>query len=152
MLKQLLIRFNNFLTRRRRVRVAPENLLLLLPHCLQWSDCKENIARDVANCKRCGKCRVKEMVELTEKYGIRCVVASGGRQATSEVRRKETRAVVAVACDKELTAGILATVPKPVVAVGNAMPCGACQNTTVDPFEVEAAIRSVLKSTPEDEG
>ena len=41
-------------------------------------------------------------------------------------------------------AGVLATLPKPVLAVHNTRPCGACRDTSVDPDEVEKAIRSLL--------
>ena len=68
----------------------------------------------------------------------------GGRRAVEEVRRESTHAVVAVACEKELVAGVLATLPKPVLAVHNTRPCGACRDTSVDPDEVEKAIRSLL--------
>lgn len=142
--KEWMIKQNNALTARRRIKVAPENLLLLLPYCMQWSGCSQNVREDVANCKCCGKCRIGEMKVLAEKYGVRCVVAGGGRRAVEEVRRPATCAVVAVACQKELVAGILATFPKPVLAVGNTRPKGSCLNTSVDPAAVEAAIRSLL--------
>lgn len=129
----------------RRVRVPPQNLLLLIPHCLQWDECQQNIVRDISNCKLCGKCRVKDMCELTAKYGIRCVACSGGRQAVAAVRQKDVKAVVAVACNKELAAGLLVTFPKPTLAVSNAQPCGFCYNTTVDKQNVESAIQSLLK-------
>ncbi len=150
MFYKALIQFNNFLTRlRRSKRVAPENLLLLLPHCLQCEQCNENITRDIANCKRCGKCPIKVLAELTDKYGIRCVAVGGGRQATAAVKQKETKAVIAVACNKELVAGVLATLPKPVLALPNSRPCGYCRNTTVDAKKVEAAIKALLA---EDQG
>jgi len=70
--------------------------------------------------------------------------AGGGRRAVEEVKRADTHAVVAVACEKDLVAGVLATLPKPVLAVHNTRPCGACRDTSVDPDEVEKAIRSLL--------
>ncbi|MFO7821568.1 MAG: DUF116 domain-containing protein [Lentisphaeria bacterium] len=146
MISKFLIRINNFLTRIRRVRVAPENLLVLAPHCLQWSDCQQNIVRDISNCKHCGKCPIKDLYELTNKYGIRGLVASGGRQASAAVHQKDVKAVVAVACNKELAAGVLVAFPTPVLTVSNKQPCGFCHNTTVDVREVETAIKSLLRS------
>jgi len=144
MIKQWLINCNNALTRFRHVKVAPEHLLLLLPHCMQWNGCKENVKEDVQHCKKCGRCRIAQMRDLTEKYGIRCVLASGGRRAVAEVRRPEVAAVIAVACEKELLGGIFATLPKPVLAVANQRPCGDCCNTCVDPLEVEQAIQCLI--------
>lgn len=144
MIKQWLINFNNALTCRRHVRVRPEQLLLLLPHCMQWNGCGENLKQDIRLCKQCGRCNIVRMCELAEKYQVRCVVAGGGRRAIAEVRRSETKAVVAVACEKELIIGIFATLPKPVLAVPNRRPCGDCCNTCVEPELVEEAIRYLL--------
>lgn len=148
MIKHWLINLNNALTGRRHVRVQPESLLLLLPHCMQWNGCDAKVKEDIMACRQCGRCRIGQMRELTERYHIRCVVASGGRRAIAEVRRPETKAVVAVACEKELIAGILATIPKPVLAVTNSRPCGDCCNTCVDPQRVEEAIKALLLVPP----
>lgn len=146
MIVKWLVKCNNALTRRRHVRVSADNLLLLLPHCMQWNGCTANVKEDIQECRRCGRCRIGVMRDLAEKYHLRCVVASGGRRAIAEVRQPETRAVVAVACEKELLAGILATVPKPVLAVCNTRPCGDCHNTCVEPGQVEEAIRALLEN------
>ncbi len=144
MIKQWLINCNNALTRHRHVKVAPQRLLLLLPHCMQWNGCKENVKEDILQCKKCGRCRIAQLGDLAKKYRVRCVVAAGGRRAVAEVRRPETGAVVAVACEKELIAGIFATLPKPVLAVTNQRPCGDCCNTCVDLPQVEQAILSLI--------
>lgn len=144
MFAKSILRLNNFVTKLRRPRVKPENLLLLFPHCLQWSECPHNILHDINNCQRCGKCPVKGLLALSEKYGIQCRSASGGRQAVAYVKRDDVKAIVAIACEKELSQGVLATLPKPIVCVPNAQPCGFCHNTTVDVDEVEKAVRRLL--------
>ena len=45
-MRQSLIRLNNLVTRLRRPRVRPEQLLLLVPHCLQKKTCERNIRAD----------------------------------------------------------------------------------------------------------
>ncbi len=52
--------------------------MLAFSHCLQNSECQQKIVADLANCKRCGKCTVKGILELGEKHRIQCAVASGG--------------------------------------------------------------------------
>ena len=146
MISQWIIDGSNAMTRWRRPRPAPAELLLLLPHCLQWSECRQGVASDIGACRRCGQCRIGALAALAEKYGLRAVVVGGGRRAVREVRQPGVRAVVAVACDKELVAGILATLPKPVLAVRNARPCGDCCNTTVEVAEVEKAIVWMLQA------
>ncbi len=139
------INFNNWVTTRiRKVRVPAENILLLIPHCLQNSDCERNIASDVDGCARCGKCDIAGILKLRDCYNIKCFLAGGGRQAISRVRQKDVMAVVAVACKRELADGIRACFPKPVLAVSNERPCGPCRDTVVDVSRVEAGLRSVL--------
>lgn len=120
------------------------NLLLLLPHCLQRTECGEKVQADVNRCKRCGQCRIAGLLELRDRYGIQCAVASGGREAVNIVRRKDVKAVVAVACEKELVEGIRGAFPKPVLAVCNTRPRGPCRHTEVDISRVEAAIEELL--------
>jgi hypothetical protein len=143
MLDKQIIAINNLISKLRRRRVKPENILLVFPHCLQWSGCQQNIVQDLANCKRCGKCQICDLLELQERLGTRCHVASGGRQAVAMVKQNDIKVVVAVACEKELRSGILATIPKPIIAIPNEQPCGPCKDTRVNMESVEKAIRQV---------
>lgn len=143
-MRKLIIRLNNWVTRRRRVRVAPENLLLLIPHCLQRSACPRNVAHDVNQCARCGQCAIAEILSLRDRLGVKCSLASGGRQAVTCAHDPSIRMIVAVACEKELVDGIVASFPKPVLAVPNLRPHGPCKDTRVDVAALEAALREVL--------
>ncbi len=124
----------------RCTKVQAQDLLLLLPHCLQWSGCKNNIVHDISNCKRCGKCQVGELLALQETYGVNCKIAGGGRQALALVKSCDVKITVAVACEKELRSGILAALPKPVFAITNTRPLGPCKDTRVDLEEVKKVI------------
>lgn len=145
-----LVRANNRIVRWRRVRVSdPAGLLLLVPHCLQHGACGRNLLRaDGAGCARCGRCAVDGVLALSDRYGVPCLVAGGGRQAVRRVRAREIRAVVAVACPRELAQGIAGAFPRPVLAVCNRRPLGDCHDTQVDLAEVEAAIRELLGLAP----
>jgi uncharacterized protein len=135
---------NNMLTRWRKIRVLPQNLLLLVPHCIQFTACGQNVLRDLNQCRHCGQCDVTDLLELRQRYGILCSMAGGGRQALELLRSREVEAVVAVACEKELVEGILASFPKPVLAVPNFRPKGPCKDTRVDMPAVESAIKEML--------
>ncbi len=100
---------------------------------------------DLANCLRCGNCKLADLLALSEHYGVRVELVSGGRKAVAAAREESVKAVVAVACDKELFAGLKAIFPKPTLTVCNQQPEGPCVNTTVDINVVEAAIVQVLK-------
>lgn len=144
MLQSALIRFNNRVTRLRRVRVPPNRLLVLAAHCLQGGACGQNLSRGIDACKGCGLCPVKGLIDLRKRYGVICRIAGGGRQALGFVKETDVAAVVAVACERELVEGIFASFPKPVLAVCNTRPKGACHETQADLSQVEAAIRELI--------
>jgi hypothetical protein len=148
-MRTLLIRLNNWITRLRNVRVPPQNLLLLVPHCLQRSACTHNVIHNLDQCRLCGQCNVTELIRIRDEYGLLCNLASGGRQAVGMVRRPEVKAVVAVACEKELLDGIRASFPKPVLAVPNSRPHGPCRDTCVNIQALEAALAEVLCEAPQ---
>ena len=135
------IALNNLLVRKRSKKVAPESLLLLFSSCLQNSKCKQNLVHEVRNCRQCGGCKVGELLELADRCGVRPFLATGGKVALQQARSSGVKAVVAVACEKELREGILATFPKAVLAVVNLRPCGPCKDCSVKVEEVEKAVR-----------
>lgn len=137
------IQLNNRVVRWRRVRVQPREVLLLLPHCLHRQSCPRNVAHDLNECRRCGACSLGELARIRDEFGVVSCVVGGGRQALTQTRRPEIKAVVAVACDRELAQGIWAAFPKPVLAVPNRMPEGPCRNTLADPAAVIRAIETL---------
>lgn len=143
---RLIIRLNNVLARRRGARVAPGSLLLLLPHCLQRSECDRNIIRGVNRCARCGKCDIAGLLDLGDELGVRSFVVGGGREAARAARSPDVRAIVACACEKELVDGIRAAFPKPVIAVPNYRPGGPCRDTRANAEEIRAAILDILNA------
>ena len=145
MYHRLLIRLNNRIVQWRRIRVAPQAVLLLLPHCLHKQSCPQNVMHSLAECRRCGQCSVGALAGIREGLGVVACVAGGGRQALACVRNPEVKVVVAVACERELVQGIVAAFPKPVVAIPNATPEGSCVNTMVDPEKVANAIARLIK-------
>ena len=142
------VSLNNLLTRIRRIRVNPGNLLLLVPRCLQKIGCAQTLGKTLNDCKSCGQCQVPDLRAVCNELGISCSMAAGGREALAFVAEKQVKAVVAVACEKELSQGILAVFPKPVLGVLNIQTNGPCRNTRLDPQSVRTAVLSMLKSRP----
>ncbi len=139
------VKFLNFITRLRRSRCEPEELLVLTPTCLQSSECEQKITNDINECRRCGRCKVKDIVELSERYGTRCAVATGGRLALQMALDEGVKAIVAIACEKELQEGMTGVFPKPSLGIINVRPHGPCKDTDVDLEEVEEVIRWFLR-------
>ena len=119
----------------------PRSILLLMPHCLQDKDCGVKITHEVQNCKRCGKCRIKGLLELTEKYGVSMAVATGGTIARRIVIEMRPDLIIAVACERDLTSGIQDTTPLPVYGIFNQRPFGPCLNTQVALDRVESVLK-----------
>lgn len=138
-----LVKLNNHL--RGQGKGKAEKILILTPSCLQNKDCKNNIVEDAKNCLKCGKCKVKDLLALSEKYKIKLVVATGGRLARQVLSETKADTVIAVACEKELASGIIDTYPVVVHAVVNQRPFGPCVNTDVNIQEVENIIQRILK-------
>jgi len=143
-IKQSFIAVNNQMVRSRRFCLSPAQLLLLLPHCLQWSLCPHKITIDINNCHRCGRCPVNDLIALREKYGVALGMATGGTLARRHVKQYRPRAIVAVACERDLTSGIQDANPIPVLGVANERPNGPCLDTQVALDKVEEAIRFFL--------
>ncbi|HHT9140502.1 MAG TPA: DUF116 domain-containing protein [Candidatus Tripitaka californicus] len=139
------VSLSNLVNKLRAAKCPPNSLLILFPHCIQYSKCPQKITLDLGECKRCGKCKVKNLLELSEKYGVQIAVASGGRVALQRVKSEEIRGVVAVACEKELRIGLMAAMPKAIMAVPNLRPHGYCKDTDVTMEEVEKEILRFLE-------
>jgi hypothetical protein len=134
------IDINNQLVHSNSHGTKPGRLLLLLPQCIQDFDCDIKITGNIQNCKRCGKCEIKDLLELAERYKVKIAVATGGTLARRIVVKMRPKAIVAVACELDLTSGIRDTYPIPVMGVLNQRPNGPCYNTSVDIRRVEEAL------------
>lgn len=140
-IKRSFIEVNNQMIRAARFRLRPEQLLLLAPHCLQRTQCPHKITVEINNCQRCGGCCIGDLLEVKDRYGINMGVATGGTLARKYVRDYRPRAIVAIACERDLTSGIQDSNPLPVLGVTNERPFGPCHNTRIDLGRVEEALK-----------
>jgi len=120
------VAINNRLVVAEAGKVRPEKVLILLPHCLQNHECSVRITGDVGNCKACGKCKIKDLVSLSEKYHVSMSVATGGTLARRIVVEKKPEVIIGVACERDLTSGIQDSYPIPVFGIMNQRPFGPC--------------------------
>ncbi|MDM7994000.1 MAG: DUF116 domain-containing protein, partial [Candidatus Fermentibacter sp.] len=112
--------------------LTPDRVLLLLPHCLQTHVCVHRIVHDHSLCTRCGACDMAALLELAGKRGIGLSIATGGTAARRAVEEARPGMVVAVACPRDLSSGILDSASVPVYGVLNSRPNGDCFDTRVD--------------------
>lgn len=146
-IRQSFVAMNNSLVTSQRLKVKPERILVLLPHCLQLFDCEIKVTGDIGKCIRCGRCDIRGLAELAKKYGVTISVATGGTLARKVIIEKRPTLVVAVACERDLTSGIKDCYPLPVIGILNDRPFGPCFNTNVDVAQIEEALCSILPET-----
>lgn len=110
--------------------VQTTEMLILLPRCLT------KVMRDAVN-------------EIAGRYGIVAHVCAGGQQARQLLAEKKPKAVIAVACERDLMAGVQDVgAAIPVIAIANKRPEGPCKNTHIDLVELENAFRTFLGKAP----
>jgi hypothetical protein len=139
-IQESFVEVNNKLVRSRRIKVKHDRLLLLMPHCIQNNECRMRVTGDIRNCERCGECEIPSLIDLGDKYGVDIFVATGGTLARRLIMEKKPQAVVAVACKRDLTSGIVDSYPLPVLGILNERPFGPCVNTVFDLQKVKEAI------------
>ncbi|MDL2236589.1 DUF116 domain-containing protein [Christensenellaceae bacterium OttesenSCG-928-K19] len=142
------VNMNNRLVRSCRLALQGTEIAVLAPHCLQKNTCNLRVTQDVANCQECGKCDIAALKQLCGRLGVHLVVVTGGTLARNHVKAVRPKAIVAVACERDLSSGIMDVFPIPSLGVKNKRPEGPCVNTRVDVDNVEEAIRFFLKDQP----
>lgn len=140
------IKVNNELIRNKGHQFAPSEILILLPHCLQATQCSVRLTHDARLCKRCGKCPIAGLLALQEAYGVKLAIATGGTIARRIVVQERPKLIIAVACERDLASGIQDTDPIPVYGVLNERPNGPCLDTLVSLVKLEAAIQHFIRS------
>lgn len=139
------IEVSNHLIHSKSIKVVPAKLLILTPHCIQNETCQYKVTHDIANCRKCGACQVGDLLTLSQKYGVHVAISTGGTLARKVIKTLRPNAVLAIACERDLTSGIQDVFPLPVIGVLNERPNGPCRNTRIDLKRVEEAIRDFIK-------
>ncbi|GFO69447.1 hypothetical protein GMLC_30260 [Geomonas limicola] len=143
-IRQSFVAMNNSLVASQRLKIKPDRILILLPHCLQLAACEIKVTGEIDKCLRCGRCDIMGLADLAQKYSVDISVATGGTLARKVIVEKRPKLVLAVACERDLTSGIKDCYPLPVIGVLNDRPFGPCFNTKVDVEKIDEALRSVL--------
>jgi hypothetical protein len=138
------IQVNNQLVEAMKLKLKPNNILVLAPHCLQRSSCTYKITGSIDNCRRCGGCNVNDLLKVRDNYGVNIGMATGGTLARKFVKEFKPRAIIAIACERDLTSGILDANPIPVLGITNMRPNGPCVNTCMSVSMLEKAIQEFV--------
>lgn len=123
----------------------PSDVLILLPHCLQNSECLYKVTWDkLENCRGCYKCQIPTFLNIKKEFGVNVVVVSGGTAARTIIEKTRPKFIIAVACENDLISGLKDVSGIPVLGVLNGRPCGSCRDTTVDVNIIRRYLSDIL--------
>jgi hypothetical protein len=93
-------------------KTDPSERVLLLSHCMRHSaTCEANMTKEGLECRDdcIDKCSLGRLRMAAEKMGYKGIcIAPGGSMAINFVKKTNPKAIVAVACAKELEEGVCA--------------------------------------------
>jgi hypothetical protein len=117
----------NGLAARRGRKVGRGELLVLIPRCL-------------------AKTALDGILEVAGRYDVPVFVATRGQLARRAIRERRPRAVVAVACERDMVSGLHDVAAKvPVLGLTMRLPSGPCKDAVVDVAKFETWVRSFVE-------
>jgi len=142
--RKLFVEINNIAVESTGLKYRAENILILLPHCLQNSGCAIKVTNDVNNCKRCGNCSIGDVLKIADRSGVPVIVVTGGTAARNVIGRDKPGVILSVACERDLSSGIADVGSIPVMGIINERPNGPCRDTALNIVELEEKLNSLL--------
>jgi uncharacterized protein len=120
------VKVYNALALLRGRKVGKGELLLLIPRCLS----KETL---------------DGVLGIAGKYGVPVFVATRGQLARRVIRERRPRAVVAVACERDMVSGLHDVAGKiPVLGLTMTLPSGPCKDALLDMEQLEDWVRAYI--------
>jgi len=90
-------------------------------------------------------CPIDHLLDIRDRYHTKMFVATGGTLARRIVHQVKPKMVIAVACERDLSSGILDIKKIPVVGILNERPNGPCMNTRVSVKDIEETIQFFIQ-------
>jgi hypothetical protein len=117
--------YNNLAVMRGR-KVGQGELLLLIPRCLS-------------------KVTLDGVLGIAGKYGVPVFVATRGQLARRVIRERRPRALVAVACERDMVSGLHDVAGKiPVLGLTMTLPAGPCKDASLDLGQLERWVQAYV--------
>ena len=120
------VKVYNSLAVMRGRKVGQGELLLLIPRCLS-------------------KVTLDGVLGIAGKYGVPVFVATRGQLARRVIRERRPRAVVAVACERDMVSGLHDVAGKiPVLGLTMTLPAGPCKDASLDLGQLERWVQAYV--------
>jgi len=114
--------------------------ILLLPQCLRNKECPAKLTEYGYICQECGKCRIPEIIRLAKSLGYKVFIVPGGSMVEKILRTFKPKAVLGVACEKELVLGSIVCEKAGIPGQGICLLRDGCVETDVDWRKVKEMI------------
>jgi hypothetical protein len=120
------VKVYNALTLMRNRKVGKGELLLLIPRCLS-------------------RATLDGVLAIAGKYDVPVFVATRGQLARRVIRERRPRAVVAVACERDMVSGLHDVAGKvPVLGLTMTLPAGPCKDALLDLDHLERWVKAYV--------
>lgn len=111
----------------RERKVSANELLILVPRCLS-------------------RASLDGVLEIAKRYDVAAFVATRGQLARRVIRERRPRAVVAVACERDMVSGLHDVAGRiPVLGLTMQLPNGPCKDASIDIARMEQFVKKYLK-------
>jgi hypothetical protein len=111
----------------REWRVRANEMLILIPRCLS-------------------RASLEGVMDIAKRYDVATFVATRGAYARQAIRERRPKAVVAVACERDMISGLRDVAGRlPVLGLTMQLPNGPCKDASLDLVEMERFVRKYLR-------
>jgi len=111
----------------REWRVRANEMLILIPRCLS-------------------RTALEGVMEIAKRYDVATFVATRGAYARQAIRERRPKAVVAVACERDMVSGLHDVAGRlPVLGLTMQLPNGPCKDASLDLVKMEEFVRKYLR-------
>jgi len=112
------------MARTRKVRA--DELLILIPRCLS-------------------RAALDSVLDIAKRYNVHTFVATRGQLARRVIKERRPRAVVAVACERDMVSGLHDVAGRvPVLGLTMQLPNGPCKDASIDVARMEEFVKRFL--------
>jgi uncharacterized protein len=125
-------------------------VLVLLPHCIQASNCKAGIVADLWNCYSCGRCPAGDVLAKVLSANWNCRINNRSHKVYREAREFKPDLIVAVSCADRLLKGLTKLPQVPSYVIPLQLPHGMCVDTTFNLPHLAAAMEALVEADRKD--
>lgn len=139
-LMKLYIDMKNKLHKGKFAETRFSDRILLLPQCLRNRSCKAELTEFGYKCNNCNRCKIPEIKKYAENKGYKVFIIPGGSIIEKIVKTFKPKAILGVACLKELVLGCIVCEKAGIPAQGVVLLRDGCVETDVDWTKVKMVI------------